>query len=111
VPELLITVRPDQAARIAELADAALPKAALRQPAAVAAGARLHEGAKAGSLGGMTVSGALPRLPWTAVDASGVPACGGYQPISRTQFEQMTRINPVATGELGPHPAREPEPV
>ena len=59
----------------------------------------------------MTVSGALPRLPWIAVDASGVPARGGYQPISRTQFEQMTRINPVGTGELGPHPAREPEPV
>ena len=108
---MLITVRPDQAARIAELADAALPKAALRQLAGCGTGARLHEGAQAGSPGGMTVSGALPRLPWIAVDASAVPARGGYQPISRTQFEHMTRINPDGTGELGPHPEREPEPV
>ena len=110
MPTLLITVRPVKAA-IATPTDAALPKAAQRQLAGCDAGARLHEGAQAGSPGGMTVSGALPRLPWIAVDASSVPARGGYQPISRTQFEQMTRINPVSTGELGPHPAREPEPV
>ena len=106
---MLITVKPVKAARFeAALADAALPKAARRPLAGCGAGARLHPGAQAGSLGGLTVSGALP---WTAVDACGIPARGGYQPISRTQFEQMTRINPVGTGELGPHPVREPEPV
>jgi hypothetical protein len=109
VPALLITVKPVKAARFeAALADAALPKAARRPLAGCGVGARLHPGAQAGSLGGLTVSGSLP---WTAVDASGIPARGGYQPISRTQFEQMTRINPVGTGELGPHPVREPEPV
>jgi hypothetical protein len=111
VPTLLITVSPVKAAKFVMPTEAALPKAALRQLAGCGTGARLHEGAQAGSPGGMTVSGALPRLPWIAVDASAVPARGGYQPISRTQFEHMTRINPDGTGELGPHPEREPEPV
>jgi hypothetical protein len=107
VPALLITVKPVKAARY----EASLAEAARRPLAGCGAGARLHPGAQAGSLGGLTASGALPRLPWIAVDARGVSARGGYQPISRTQFEQMTRINPVSTGELGPHPVREPEPV
>ncbi len=47
---------------------------------------------------------------------------GGYQPVlastvlphvlaSTKQLDQMARINPVTPGGLGPHPAREPEPV
>jgi len=108
VPELLINVLPVMAARF----DAALPKAAPRPLAACDAGAHhAHAGVLAGSLGGgMTAGRALPRLPWTAV-GSGVQARSGYQPISRTQFEQKTLINPVGTGGLGPHPAREPVPV
>ena len=111
MPEIADHSEPGQGCQAVLPTEAALPKAALRQLAGCGAGARLHEGAQAGSLGGMTVSGALPRLPWIAADASAVPARGGYQPISRTQFEQMTRINPVGTGGVGPHPAREPEPV
>ena len=112
MPELLITIRPADAARYeAALADAALPKAALRPLPGCDAGARLHEGALAGSLGGVTAGSGLPRLPWTAVEARGVAVRSGYQPISRTQFEQMTRINPASAGGLGPHPVREPEPV
>ena len=108
---MLITVLPVEAARLdAALADAALPKAAQRPMAACGAGAHAHAGVLAGSLGGMAAGRAVPRLPWAAV-TSGVQASGSYQPISRTQFEQMTLINPASTGGLGPHPVREPEPV
>ena len=108
---MLITVTPVRAATLAELAAARLPEAARRPLAGCAAGARSHEGALAGALGRLTAGQAQPRLPWTAVDAGGASARGGYQPVSPKHFEQMTRINPVSTGGMGPHPEREPEPV
>jgi hypothetical protein len=107
VPELLIMPKPVQAAQ----PEAALPKAALQLVAGSGAGARARSGALAGSLAGGRAAGhALPRVSWSTVPG-GTPARGGYQPISRTQFDQMTLINPVSTGGLGPHPEREPEPV
>jgi len=107
VPALLIMPKPVLAAQ----PGAALPKAALQLVAGCGAGARALSGALAGShAGGRTAGHALPRLPWSAV-LGGAPARGGSQPISRTQFDQMTLINPVSTGGLGPHPEREPEPV
>jgi hypothetical protein len=92
----------------------ATPEAALRPFADSGAGAFLRAGdlacvgAKASGRAGQ-----LPRRPWatTARAGSASAPMGGYQPISSTQFEHMTLINPVATGGLGPHPVREPEPV
>lgn len=104
---MLIMPKPVKAAQ----PEAALPKAALQLAAGCGAGAHARSGALAGALaGGPSAGRALPRLPWSAV-LGGAPARGGYQPISRTQFDQMTLINPVSTGGLGPHPVREPEPV
>lgn len=90
------------------------PEAALRPSADSGAGALLRAGdlacvgAKASRRAGQ-----LPRHPWATAArvGSAFAPLGGYQPISSAQFEQMTLINPVATGGLGPHPVREPEPV
>jgi hypothetical protein len=35
----------------------------------------------------------------------------GASSVGTQQFDLMTRISPAAPGGLGPHPAREPEPV
>jgi hypothetical protein len=35
----------------------------------------------------------------------------GTSTVGTQQFDLMTRISPAAPGGLGPHPAREPEPV
>jgi hypothetical protein len=87
--------------------------------------------------GGTAVFGGRTAVPGsTAVAASGVPASflpdfspsgsvrtvvGGVQdggsPVyaavkaSTEQFQQTTRIHPAAKGGVGPHPAREPDPV
>jgi hypothetical protein len=90
------------------------PEAALRPFAGSGAGAFLcagdlaYVGAKASRRAGQ-----LPRRPWATADRAGSASgpLGGYQPISSAQFDHMTLINPVATGGLGPHPVREPEPV
>jgi hypothetical protein len=91
------------------------PEAAVRPLAGSGAGAFLCEGTPAGTgaKAGLGASaGQLPRHPWaSAPSAASAAARGGYQPISSMQFDQKTLINPVATGGLGPHPVREPEPV
>jgi hypothetical protein len=104
VPELLINNKPLEAVK---------PDAALRSLAGFGAGAFPSEGVQAGALAGSGVAGcALPHRPWAvSASAGSISARSGYQPISRTQFEHMALINPVATGGLGPHPVREPEPV
>jgi hypothetical protein len=88
------------------------PEAALRPLADLGAGAVLLSGVLAGR---RVVDGALPHIPWASLaSASKASACGGYQPISRTRFEQqqhVTPMNPATAGGLGPHPVREPEPV
>ena len=91
------------------------PEAALRPFAGSGAGAFLSAGNLAGTgahAGLRAGTGQLPRRPWaSAPSAVSAAARGGYQPISSMQFDQKTLINPVATGGLGPHLAREPEPV
>ena len=91
------------------------PEAAVRPFVGSGAGAFLWEGTPAGmgaKAGLGAGAGQLPRRPWDgAPSAASAAARGGYQPISSTQFDHKTLINPVATGGLGPHPVREPEPV
>jgi hypothetical protein len=86
------------------------PKAALRLHTGPRLGAVLLPGVQAGQ---RVADGALPLFQWAAAASAGnASVCGGYQPISRTHFEQyMTPSNPAAAGGLGPHPVREPEPV
>jgi len=95
---------------INDLQLAVSPEAALRPLADLGAGAVLLSGVQAGQ---RVVDGALPLIPWSALaSASKASVCGGYQPISRTRFEQhVTPMNPATAGGLGPHPVREPEPV
>jgi len=67
----------------------------------------------------MVAAPALPRIRRVFASISlGHPQTsdvvgGGYQSVlaSTKQLDQMARINPVTPGGLGPHPAREPEPV
>jgi len=71
----------------------------------------------------------LPRVRWAAVAisegrASAGASSAGYpasikakaekfaaQQFQAQHFDHMTRVNPVLPGGVGPHPAREPEPV
>jgi hypothetical protein len=101
VPELLINNQPS--------------KAVTRPLAVIGAGAFLCEGAEVGKhVGDVITAGALRRPEGTSVSTVSPAAAsvgGGYQPNSRIQFDHMTQVAPVAPGALGPHPAREPEPV
>ena len=69
---------------------------------------------------------ALPRVKWAAAISGGSASAGasdaGYQASIRTESAQFkpeqskaqqhtTRVNPAFQGGVGPHPAREPEPV
>ncbi len=116
------------------LADVDATPAAMRPLAGSGAGAFTCEGAWVGSFASQLAAGvALPRIrgifatvppvqAWTAegfgsghqassvrIDALGIGvlSIGG----STKQHNQMTRIYPVAPGGVGPHPAREPDPV
>ncbi len=85
------------------------PKAALRLHTGLRLGAVLIPGVEAGQ---RVIDGALPLFSWAAASAGNASVYGGYQPMSRTHFEQyMTPSNPATAGGLGPHPVREPEPV
>jgi hypothetical protein len=102
-------------------ANAAWP--AMRPLAGFGAGAFASEGAWVGSgASERTASPALPRIrgAFAATSPLGAQAhgCGAYQPgtiggntVGTTTISLMARINPVTPGGLGPHPAREPEPV
>jgi hypothetical protein len=111
------------------LADVEATEAAMRPLAGFGAGAFTCDGAGVGSLASQQAVGlALPRIKgasavvppvqaWTA-DAIGtgfqgrtVGNGGSTSGASSKQHNQMTRIYPVAPGGLGPHPAREPDPV
>jgi hypothetical protein len=109
---------------LAAEADAA--RAAMRPFAGLGAGAFTSEGAQVGSgVSKRVASPALPRIQGGFAAASspfGVKAhgrgCGAYQPsviggntVGTSTISLMARINPVTPGGLGPHPAREPEPV
>jgi hypothetical protein len=116
------------------------PQAAMRPLAGFGAGAFACDGAQVGSAAKQLTAGpALPRIrdafaavrpvhPWAAdvfgggfrASAIGGTTIGGSNVgtgMSSTmnggakQLNQTTRIYPVAPGGLGPHPAREPDPV
>jgi hypothetical protein len=66
----------------------------------------------AGALAGDVVLIAYPRLrPTVEGGAFGARVVGGHLQSSSRQYQLMTLIDPVAKGGVGPHPAREPEPV
>jgi hypothetical protein len=104
---------------------AAKADAAMRPLAGLGAGAFASEGALLGSgASERTASPALSRMrgAFAATSPLGAQAhgrgCGAYQPgtiggntVGTSTISLMARINPVTPGELGPHPAREPEPV
>jgi hypothetical protein len=99
--------------------------AAMRPLAGLGAGAFASEGAWVGSgASERTASAALPRIRGAFAVTSPLGAqahdlgCGAYQPgtiggntVGTSTISLMARINPVTPGGLGPHPAREPEPV
>ena len=112
-------------------------QAAMRPLAGFGAGAFACDGARVGSSANQLAAGpALPRIRGafaavrpvharTADDFDGafrgstvgngaITVGGGTASTtsgSAKQLNQMTRIYPVIPGGLGPHPAREPEPV
>jgi hypothetical protein len=129
------TVIPGSAAAEVETA-----QAAMRPLAGSGAGAFTCDGARVGSrVSEMAASPALPRVLGTSAATTPARAqahgrgCVAYQPgtagtstaytstittstittstVGTKQFSMMARINPVTPGGLGPHPAREPEPV
>jgi hypothetical protein len=122
------------------VADVRAPQAAMRPLAGFGAGAFACDGAQIDSaVKQLTAGPALPRIrdafasvqpvhPWaadgfggafgaSAIDGStiGVSNVGTGMASTRNggakQLNQTTRIYPVAPGGLGPHPAREPDPV
>jgi hypothetical protein len=106
-------------------------QAATRPLAGSGAGAFMCDGAQAGSPSGqLAVDRPLPRIrrvfgagthfgfAGTGVGSTGVGSTGagstvngGKGSTSSKQLNQKTRIYPVTPGGLGPHPAREPDPV
>jgi len=107
-------------------ADADAVRAVMRPLAGLGAGAFASEGAQVGSgASNWVASPALPRIRGAFAAASsqiGAQAhdhgCSAYQPgriggntVGTSTISLMARINPVSPGGLGPHPAREPEPV
>jgi hypothetical protein len=122
------------------VAEVRAPQAAMRPLAGFGAGAFACDGAQFGSAAKQLTAGpALPRIrdafadvrpvhPWAADGFGGAfqaSAIGGSTIGSSSvgtgmastrnggakQLNQTTRIYPVAPGGLGPHPAREPDPV
>jgi hypothetical protein len=122
------------------VAEVRAPQAVMRPLAGFGAGAVACDGTQVGSAAKQLTAGpALPRIrdafaavrpvhPWAAdafegaFRASGIggSTIGGSSVSTgmasttnggAKQLNQMTRIYPVAPGGLGPHPAREPDPV
>jgi len=117
------------------VAEVRAPQAAIRPLTGFGAGAFAPDGARVGSAAKQLTAGpALPRIrdafaadlpvhPWAADGfggAFGASAIGGSSVGTgmastrnggATQLNQTTRIYPVTPGGLGPHPAREPDPV
>ena len=90
------------------------PVTAVTRPIAVyGAGAFLCDGAEVGSQVVVRAERAVPRTQRTSLSAAWMAAAhvsGGYQPTSRIPFELKPQ-DPGTPGGVGPHPAREPEPV
>jgi len=108
----------------AEAANAHAAQAAAQPLAGFGAGAFTYDGAQVGSqVNEMVAALALPR-PKAAIGcistghahadvfgAAHVTSPVGIVQEDTQKLSQMTRIYPVAPGGVGPHPAREPEPV
>jgi hypothetical protein len=108
----------------AEAANAFAAQAATRPLAGFGAGAFPHEGAGVDSrINEMVAALALPRIKAAigaiGTDQSQAAVGGGARRTSYVgivqedtqKLSQMTRVCPATKGGLGPHPAREPEPV
>ena len=102
------------------VADVDAAQAAMRPLAGFGAGAFACGGTWVGSSAYQTEAAlALPRIRrvFAAISLghaqTGAPVGGGYEVslASTKQSDQMTRISPVTPGGVGPHPAREPDPV
>jgi len=129
VPEVLkftpATATPGSAAAEADAA-----QAAMRPVAGFGAGAFTCDGALVGSSAN-ELAALLPLrrirggVAATSTSAAGVGTIStsnirtssvrtspvGTTSVGTQQFDLMARISPAAPGGLGPHPAREPEPV
>jgi hypothetical protein len=116
-------------------AKAAEAEAAQRPLAGFGTGAFTRRGAQVGFGNEAIAALALPRIKWAPAaigqgHAQAGFASGAYgislpqtspvltdagrvstMPVYTQHFNQMTRIRPVNPGGVGPHPAREPDPV
>jgi hypothetical protein len=133
VPEVL-NINPATAeAATAQTADAYAIKAAMRPLAGSGAGAFVCEGAWAGFRVSEMAASALSRVRpalggnGTAGIGAGRGPAGAFGAAYKTSavdvvqvdsvqpdthnFIQTAHLNPVTKGGVGPHPAREPEPV
>ena len=105
-------------------ASLALPR--IQGSVAATSSARAHAhgrgcgGYRPGPVGGTSVGTSSVRKTTVgagAIGASNVRTSNfrtttvGTSGVGTQQFDVMARINPVTPGGLGPHPAREPEPV
>jgi hypothetical protein len=121
---MMKTTTATASATSAETADAHAAQAATRPLAGFGAGALMHDGAWAGPrVNEMAVALALPRIKSAiAAISTGHAQAGVAGAASMTSFvdivqvdtqkcSQMTRLYPATPGGVGPHPAREREPV
>jgi hypothetical protein len=135
VPELLKMTPATAEAATAQTADAYAFQAAMRPLAGFGAGAFVCEGAWAGSQFAIPLSDEMAALAWSGIRPAagvyGTPAVGAGPAQAGTvgktsvidvvqvdsaqrdnhNFIQTARLYPVTQGGVGPHPAREPEPV
>jgi hypothetical protein len=133
VPEVLNITPATAEAATAQTADAYANEAATRPLAGFGAGAFAREGAWAGSrireMAALALSRVRPALGVSGAPASGAgqAQAGAFGAACKTSvvdvvqvdsaqrdthnFIQTARLYPVTQGGVGPHPAREPEPV
>ncbi len=94
-------------------------KAVRRPLAGSGVGAFRCDGAWAGSSASQLTAGhPVPRIRAVVVPVYAGPAAGtgiagasSAGNVGGSQLNLMTRIHPVTQGGVGPHPAREPDPV
>jgi hypothetical protein len=133
VPELLNTSPAPAEAATAQTANAYAIEAAMRPLAGFGTGAFVCEGAWAGfgisEMAALALSRVRPAFGVKGATAigAGQAQAGAFGAAYKTSnadvvqvdsvqrdthnFIQTARLNPVTTGGVGPHPAREPEPV
>jgi hypothetical protein len=108
VPEVLNITPATAAAATAQTADANATQAAMRPLAGFGAGAFVFAGAWVGSAFASPRAGAFGAVgKASVVDVIQVDSVQRHN----HNFIQTARLYPVTKGGVGPHPAREPEPV